>query len=329
MGSTMLCDDNGVITIDCHDDAAEMAAAYLIIDGDEAAFIENNTPKAVPYLLAALHAAGGTPEMVKYLIVTHAHLDHVGGTAGLLAACANAVVAAHPSAATHLMHPLMLIMSTRAVLGAETFERRFGGTQAVAADRIVTMQDGDDLRIGNRVLRFIHTPGHTAHHCCVYDQERSSIFTGDAFGAAFPFLGRAGKRLLFPLTPPTDFDLTATLDSLDRIAATGASRAYLTHFGPWDDLEDGRTQLEQDLLVCGAIVERLQNRSRDGKALGEECYRELRDHYSGLLRRQHKTLSSAEWHVLDEEIRVNAQGFAQMVERRARSVGESKMALRG
>jgi glyoxylase-like metal-dependent hydrolase (beta-lactamase superfamily II) len=322
-------DDNGVITIDCHDVTAQFAAAYLVIDGGEAAFIESNTSKAVPYLLAALKAAGGTPEMVKYIIVTHAHLDHAGGTGRLLAACANAVVVAHPGVAGHLMHPLMLIMSTRGVFGAETFERRFSGTLAVAADRILTVQDGEEIRVGNRVLRLMSTPGHTTHHYCVHEQDRASIFTGDSFGAAFSFLGKSGRRLLFPLTPPTDFDLAATLDSLDKIAATRASRAYLTHFGPCHDLADGRAQLERDLLACSAIAERVQNRSYGEKALGAECHREFRDHYCRLLQRENKDLTIAEWQVLDGEIRINARGFAQMMERRTRSESEGRTALRG
>jgi glyoxylase-like metal-dependent hydrolase (beta-lactamase superfamily II) len=324
-----LGDANGIITIDCHDVAARFSAAYLIVDGGEAALIETNTSNAVPYLLAALTTAGGTPEMVKYIIVTHAHLDHAGGAGALVAACPNAVVVAPPGVAAHLMHPLMLIMSTRGVFGAETFERRFSGTQAVAANRILTVMDGEAIYVGSRTLRFIATPGHTTHHYCVWEQDRELIFTGDSFGAAFSFLGKSGKPLLFPLTPPTDFDLAAMLDSFNKIAAAGASCAYLTHFGRWHEIADGRAHLERDLLACSAIAERAQDRAGDEKAFLAECYQEFRHHYCRLLQQENKNLVADEWQVLDGEIRVNARGFAQMMQRRTRRRSETTTAVPG
>ena len=66
------------------------------MNGDRAAFVDNNTNHAVPRLLAALEARGIPPESVDYAIVTHVHLDHCGGTAELLKHCPNATVLAHP-----------------------------------------------------------------------------------------------------------------------------------------------------------------------------------------------------------------------------------------
>ena len=52
-----------VHTIDCdYMDAPGVAAAYLLVDGDEAAFVETCTSRSVPRLLAALESAGLTPE---------------------------------------------------------------------------------------------------------------------------------------------------------------------------------------------------------------------------------------------------------------------------
>jgi len=88
-----------IITIDCHYlDQPEFAAAYLMTEGEEAAFIDNNTNHALPRLLRALDDAGLSPQQVRYLIVTHVHLDHAGATSALAKACPNAVVLAHPRA---------------------------------------------------------------------------------------------------------------------------------------------------------------------------------------------------------------------------------------
>ena len=50
---------NEIITIDCgYLERSQFAAAYLLVDGDRAAFIDNNTNASVPLLLAALERSG-------------------------------------------------------------------------------------------------------------------------------------------------------------------------------------------------------------------------------------------------------------------------------
>ena len=64
------------VVIDCGYFGPEIAAAFLLVEGGRAAFIETNTAHAVPLFLRALEDQGLTPEQVDYVIVTHAHLDH-------------------------------------------------------------------------------------------------------------------------------------------------------------------------------------------------------------------------------------------------------------
>ncbi|MEL6179590.1 MAG: hypothetical protein AAFS10_11590, partial [Myxococcota bacterium] len=53
------------IVIDCHYAGhSEVAAAFLVREGDRAAFIEANTSHAIPRLLKALEAEGMTPDQV-------------------------------------------------------------------------------------------------------------------------------------------------------------------------------------------------------------------------------------------------------------------------
>ena len=105
------------ITIDCDATTAQFTAAYLRIAGEECAFIETETSHARPKLLAALEKAGRRVEDVRWVVVTHAHLDHAAGAGGLLAACPRATLLAHPRAAKHLINPEKLIKSATAVYG--------------------------------------------------------------------------------------------------------------------------------------------------------------------------------------------------------------------
>lgn len=69
-----------ITTIDCnYMETPYHSAAYLIKEGDTAAFIDNNTSKSIPQLLKALEENNLKPEQVKYIIITHIHLDHAGG----------------------------------------------------------------------------------------------------------------------------------------------------------------------------------------------------------------------------------------------------------
>ena len=42
-----------------------------------------------------------------------------------------------------------------------------------------TFKDGDMINLGNIQLQVIHTPGHTAGHCCFYWREKEVLFSGD------------------------------------------------------------------------------------------------------------------------------------------------------
>jgi len=68
-------------TIDA-DVTPRFTACYLRTAGEECAFIEAHTSHALPRLLAALGAHGKRPEDVRWVVVTHAHLDvRPGGAA--------------------------------------------------------------------------------------------------------------------------------------------------------------------------------------------------------------------------------------------------------
>jgi glyoxylase-like metal-dependent hydrolase (beta-lactamase superfamily II) len=41
------------------------------------------------------------------------------------------------------------------------------------------LQDGDELELGNRTLRVIHTPGHTPDHICLIDERAGILFAQD------------------------------------------------------------------------------------------------------------------------------------------------------
>lgn len=134
---------------------------------------------------------------VEKLLLTHGHIDHVGGTAELAA---------------------RLGVPVEGPQRAETFWldqlpeqcRMFGfpPTPALTPDR--WLEDGDTVTIGKLVLDVLHTPGHTPGHVCFIHKPSKLAIVGDVLFAGsigrtdFPrgnhaALIRAIREKLFPL----------------------------------------------------------------------------------------------------------------------------------
>ncbi|MFL5814280.1 MAG: MBL fold metallo-hydrolase [Bdellovibrionia bacterium] len=274
-----------IFTIDCDYVYPRFAAAFLMVEGDEALFVENNTAHSVPRLLEALRQQGLAPEQVRYLIITHVHLDHAGGSQALMKACPNATLLAHPRAAPHVIDPSKLVASARKVYGDAEFSRLYGEIGPIDATRVRSMGDGEELCFGSKSLRFIHTRGHANHHFCVLvsgSNGPESVFTGDSFGLAYPDLQKHGL-FIFPSTSPTDFDPEEARKSIERIAGSGAEKAYLTHFGEVGHLQGAAQQLVAYLNEFEPFYRRLMDTpegERGDAELTKACAEQIRNYLS-------------------------------------------------
>jgi glyoxylase-like metal-dependent hydrolase (beta-lactamase superfamily II) len=309
----------GIHTIDTYYlGLTEVAAAYLIVDGQRAAFVDNNTQAAIPRLLAALADQGLSPEQVDYLIITHVHLDHAGGTSALARACPNAQVVAHPRAAPHVIDPTKLVASASAAYGQAEFERLYGTIEPVNEDRVLVMDDEQTLRLGSRELRFLHTRGHANHHFCIKDGASGAIFAGDAFGLVYPALQGEGT-FAFPSTSPTDFEPELARESIHRLVAERPSCIYPTHFGAVTDIEVAAGQLLRHLEFAERLRDDAEASDRSDEALEAYCRSRLSDYFAGLLDSMGNLGRNPNtWSHLKLDIDLNAQGIAFAANRRRR-----------
>lgn len=295
-------------TIDC-DVAPQFTACYLRVAGEECAFVEAHTAHALPRLLAALDAHALRLEQVRYVIVTHAHLDHAAGAGSLLARCPNATLLAHPRAARHLIDPTKLVASATQVYGAERFDALYGRVEPIPAARVRALEDGDTFELGGATLQAHHTAGHAKHHLVLADPATDAVFTGDTFGLVYPALQRAG-RLALASTSPTDFDPAEARRSLDRVLSLGAGAACLTHFGAVHDLDTVAAQVRAWIDRSEAWLE--------AAAASDQSFEAARDDIKAALRAALEreasavglSLTSADWATLAVDIDLNAQGVA-------------------
>lgn len=223
--------DHGISAIDAHYQRPGLAAFYLLIEGNRAAFIDTGTARSVPDALDALRQKGLAPTDVAYVIPTHVHLDHAGGAGEMMRRFPNARLVVHPRGARHLIDPAKLIDSVTAVYGPEAVARDFGAIVPVDAARVIEAPDDFTLDLNGRTLRFLDTPGHARHHFCIWDERSRGLFTGDTFGLSYREFDTANGPFVFPTTTPVQFEPGALHASLDRLLSLRPRFLYLTHFG--------------------------------------------------------------------------------------------------
>jgi len=250
---------HGITCIDTGYTRPEMTACYLMEQGGAAAFIETGVNRNVAGLLEILDSKGIAREAVKYIMPTHVHLDHAGGSGALMNALPNARLVMHPRGARHMIDPSKLAEGVKAVYGEEYFTDLFGVLMPVDERRVIVADDGFVLDFEGRKLEFLDTPGHARHHYCIVDEVSGGIFTGDTMGLSYPKL-RENGYFAFPTTTPVQFDPQAMHASIDRIMQYRPDCLYLTHFGRIDEVESHVEQLHRDVDRFVEIV-KLQSQS--------------------------------------------------------------------
>jgi glyoxylase-like metal-dependent hydrolase (beta-lactamase superfamily II) len=304
------------ITIDCDARTPQFTAAYLRLSpgpGGECAFIETETSYARPKLLAALEASGRRVEDVRWVVVTHAHLDHAAGAGGLLAVCPRATLLAHPRAAKHLIDPEKLVKSATAVYGEERFAKLYGKIEPIPKERVRALEDGETFELGGATLRVLHTAGHANHHFVIDDPATESVYTGDSYGLVYPGLQ---KRGLFALatTSPTNFDAKEARLSVDRIRALGETYACLTHFGASEAIDGIAAQLHAWIDRADAWVEEAARGTESVEAITARLQTAWREAIAREAEARDLCFGREEWELLATDIELNGQGLAVAAE---------------
>ncbi len=222
---------NGIRVIDTGYIRKEMAAIYLVRQGNEIAIIETGTKHSIPNIQQALEKDGLNFSSVAYIIPTHVHLDHAAGAGELMKLCPNAQLVIHPRGARHMVDPSKLIAGTVAVYGQEKFNQLYGDIVPIDSSRIIEADDNFALDFGGRELKFIDTPGHAKHHFCVWDKMTESMFTGDTFGISYRDFDNGDEVYIFPTTTPIQFDPDELINSIKKLMKYKPKRVCLTHFG--------------------------------------------------------------------------------------------------
>jgi hydroxyacylglutathione hydrolase len=206
-----------------HFGEAGLGGAYILLGEGEAALVDTGPSLARDRILGALEFLGIPRAMVRWIFLTHIHLDHAGGAGVLVPELPKARVVVHPRGVKHLVDPSRLLFSTQSATGPRF--RFYGTAVPIPEERLLPASDGETLRLGSQEVRVIDAPGHAPHHLCFFLPGAGLLFTGDAVGLYL-------KGRLLPTTVPPNFDLELWLSTLDRLSALRPQKLLFAHFGP-------------------------------------------------------------------------------------------------
>ena len=136
--------------------------AYLVREGDAAVIVDSGLPGAEKRIIHALDKRQVKPNMVKAILLTHGHIDHIGGAQRLRNWC-GAPIAVHQldailaqSGGNGSLQPTGPVGTLLARASAASIAPHIPGFMPD-----ILLQGSDDLsHLGIRI-RVLHAPGHT------------------------------------------------------------------------------------------------------------------------------------------------------------------------
>lgn len=158
--------------------------------------------------------AGVSPSELYLIVNTHYHSDHVGGN-NHLQKTYGISIAAHKWDAD--------LINSR---DSESCVAHWLDQPVEPYYVNKKLSDNDELNIGNRTLKVIHTPGHTLGHISIYEPEEQILFCGDLFhknDIGWLNIFREGIS-----------SIHRSIESLERLSKLRIKQAYSGH-GPQID----------------------------------------------------------------------------------------------
>ena len=239
------------------------------------ALVDPGPSTCLKTLRGALDAHGISVGDLRWLLLTHVHLDHAGATGSLVKENPEITVHVHERGARHMIDPSRLLASATRLYG-DDMNRLWGDFLPVPEANVRSLAGGERIDAADRQFEVAYIPGHASHHVGYFDRSSGVAFVGDTAGI------RTGTALFaMPPTPPPDIDLETWAESVERIRQWRPATLFVTHFGPHEDAD---AHLDTLLAQLDAMKE-LARRSLEAEGGDDDQMRAFVDEMRIYLRR--------------------------------------------
>jgi glyoxylase-like metal-dependent hydrolase (beta-lactamase superfamily II) len=213
----------------------------LLTDGDDVTLVDTGYPRYVDAVQESLRRIGRRPEDVRAILLTHAHIDHIGGAAYFASTYGTPVLTSdtevHHARREYLEQSsprtLLAHVATRGMVPWSLRIVRAGALQTGEVDDAddfdaVTGADRDGPLDLPGAPTPIASPGHTSGHTAYFVEKAGVLISGDAL-----VTGHALSRTVGPQLLPTLFshDAPAEYSVLDVFSGLAAD-VLLPGHGP-------------------------------------------------------------------------------------------------
>ncbi len=158
----------------------------LLIAEEELTLIDTGHRSSAPEIVDSIRQIGRSPEEISLIILTHNHIDHVGGLA-----------------------ELNQITKARVAIHKNDIGERKNLPSARSEDIDIRLEGGEVLNLLGG-LEIIHTPGHTPGSISLFSAKNKLLIVGDA-------MRKRRDKLDLPFRTAS-FNLTQAKDSIRKLA---------------------------------------------------------------------------------------------------------------
>lgn len=208
-------------------------AAFLIETSEGPILIETGPHSTLSALEKEIVRVGFQLKEIQHVFLSHIHLDHAG--AAWVLAQTGATIYLHPFGEAHLAHPEKLMASAKQIY-QDQMDVLWGQMKPIPEAQLKPVTHLQAIRIGDTLIRALHTPGHAKHH--IAWEIGDTIFTCDVAGV------KIKDGPVVPPCPPPDINLEDWIESINLIIDRKPIAIYLTHYGRIEAIEDHMSQLK-------------------------------------------------------------------------------------
>lgn len=237
-------------------------STYLIIGSEGAMLIDPGPSVNVNGLIEIIRREFSNIN-IKYVGVTHIHLDHGGGLGELTKVLGDIRIFVHPRGIKHLVDPTRLWEASKEVLGEMALF--FRPPQPIDPNKIFGLEDNSCIDLGDITIRAIHTPGHAPHHVSYIIEPETILIAGDALGNLY-------NNRVYPVTVPP-FNLLEYLNSINKLSKFNYNIVSVAHFGYVKEEPEVFIQRVKDKAIAWAHM--IADLMKSGYDQPADIYRKL------------------------------------------------------